>query len=313
MREADKLPEPILTLATEVEQGLYDENVSVGRVADLVGSELAQRVRDTSLRLYRFAADRGLIIADAEFEFGLLSGELVLVGEALTPDSSRSWPAETYWPGGPQPSFDKQHVRDYLIRTGWDKAQPPPELPVEVVQKTTLKCRDALRRLTRRIDRSIVAPRTVEGASMSRIGSRSMLKRELSLLAVFCIAAGAMISSGRFVLPGLAFAKAGPAMILSYAMAGLLVVPSVLSKAELATAMPKAGGHVLLCRTEPWSFARRSHRPLGLAVPLAEGRVRSGGDRRVGNAGVPWVGPRWCQGDHHFRLCALCCRELHQR
>lgn len=154
LRESEKLPVPIFTPATKAEQGLHDENISFDQVVDLIGPERAKRVRDTSLRLYnfaaQFAAERGIIIADTKFEFGLLEGELILIDEALTPDSSRFWPADSYRPGGPQPSFDKQYVRDYLISIGWGKTPPAPELPREVVEKTTQKYREALRRLTQR-------------------------------------------------------------------------------------------------------------------------------------------------------------------
>ena len=150
--ESDQLPEPIFTPSTKAQSG-HDENISFERAAALVGTELAAKVRDTSIALYEFAADyareRGIIIADTKFEFGTLeNGELLLIDEMLTPDSSRFWPAESYQPGGPQASFDKQYVRDYLEAIKWNKEPPAPELPDEVVQKTREKYLEAVKRLT---------------------------------------------------------------------------------------------------------------------------------------------------------------------
>ncbi len=149
--EADRLPEPIFTPSTKAEQGAHDENISFDQAANLVGREMAEKVRDISLRLYSFAADfansRGIIIADTKFEFGLIDGELVLIDELLTPDSSRFWPGDTYRPGESPPSFDKQFVRDYLESIRWDKKPPVPELPEEVVARTAEKYEEALRRL----------------------------------------------------------------------------------------------------------------------------------------------------------------------
>lgn len=150
--EADRLPEPIFTPSTKAEKGAHDENISFNQAANLVGREIAEKVRDISLRLYSFATDfaktRGIIIADTKFEFGLIDDELVLIDEILTPDSSRFWPGDTYRPGESPPSFDKQFVRDYLESIRWDKKPPVPELPEEVVTRTAEKYEEALRRLT---------------------------------------------------------------------------------------------------------------------------------------------------------------------
>jgi phosphoribosylaminoimidazole-succinocarboxamide synthase len=153
LREADKLPEPIFTPATKEEGGKHDENISFERMADLVGAETAADLRDRTLELYRkasaFAAGRGIIIADTKLEWGRLpSGELILIDEVLTPDSSRFWPVDTYRPGTSPLSFDKQFVRDWLESTGWDKKSPPPPLPPDVVEKTAAKYWEALERLT---------------------------------------------------------------------------------------------------------------------------------------------------------------------
>ena len=151
--EADRLPEPIFTPSTKAEAGAHDENISFAMAVDLVGAEIAERVRKISLLLYSFAAgfakERGIIIADTKFEFGLIGEDLVLIDELLTPDSSRFWPADTYRPGASPPSFDKQFVRDYLESIRWDKQPPIPGLPEEVVARTAQKYEDALRRLTR--------------------------------------------------------------------------------------------------------------------------------------------------------------------
>ena len=151
LRESDRLPEPIFTPATKATAG-HDENISFEHAGALVGKELASRVRDLSLEIYRraaaYAEPRGILLADTKFEFGLLHGELMWIDEALTPDSSRFWPASQYEPGGPQPSFDKQYVRDYLERMQWPKVPPGPELPPEVVDATRAKYREAYRILT---------------------------------------------------------------------------------------------------------------------------------------------------------------------
>jgi phosphoribosylaminoimidazole-succinocarboxamide synthase len=153
LRLADRLPEPIFTPSTKAALGSHDENVSFEQIVTLVGREMAEQVRETSLRLYREAADyalaRGIIIADTKFEFGLdEEGRLVLMDEALTPDSSRFWPADQYQPGDNPPSFDKQFVRDYLETLDWDKQPPGPELPPHIVARTVAKYREALERLT---------------------------------------------------------------------------------------------------------------------------------------------------------------------
>jgi phosphoribosylaminoimidazole-succinocarboxamide synthase len=153
LRIADRLPQPIFTPATKAERGHHDENVSFDTIAAVIGAPLAAQVRDTAIALYQFAAahalERGIIIADTKFEFGVDdSGALVLIDEALTPDSSRFWPVDTYAPGSSPPSFDKQFVRDYLETLDWDKTPPAPHLPPEVIAKTSEKYREALRRLT---------------------------------------------------------------------------------------------------------------------------------------------------------------------
>ncbi len=148
LRESDKLPEPLFTPSTKATQG-HDENISFDEVVRQIGAELAESVRSISIELYRrateYAAPRGILLADTKFEFGLLDGELIWIDEALTPDSSRFWPAEGYAPGRPQPSFDKQFVRDYLERIGWNKLPPGPELPADVVRGTREKYREAYR------------------------------------------------------------------------------------------------------------------------------------------------------------------------
>jgi len=148
--ESSRLAEPIFTPATKAETG-HDENISVRRMADLVGSELTKKLEEASLRLYATAAahceERGIILADTKFEFGILDGEIILIDEALTPDSSRFWPADRYAPGGAQPSFDKQYIRDYLDSIGWDHEPPPPPLPTEVIARTTEKYREAYVRI----------------------------------------------------------------------------------------------------------------------------------------------------------------------
>ena len=153
LRESDRLPEAIFTPATKAATG-HDENISFERVASLIGNERARAVRDVSLEIYRraatYAEPRGILLADTKFEFGLLKDELIWIDEALTPDSSRFWPAMQYEPGGPQASFDKQFVRDYLESIHWPKTPPGPELPPEVVAATRGKYREAYRILTGR-------------------------------------------------------------------------------------------------------------------------------------------------------------------
>jgi phosphoribosylaminoimidazole-succinocarboxamide synthase len=150
--EASRLPEPIFTPSTKAEQGAHDENIDFEGAVELLGRDLAERVRDTALELYgvgaAYARERGIIIADTKFEFGLLDGELILIDEALTPDSSRFWPLDGYEEGRSQPSFDKQYVRDYLETLDWDKTAPGPELPPEIAQRTSEKYVEAWRRLT---------------------------------------------------------------------------------------------------------------------------------------------------------------------
>jgi phosphoribosylaminoimidazole-succinocarboxamide synthase len=150
---ADRLPQPLFTPATKAELGAHDENINYDHVVRLIGQGLAEQVRATALALYTFAADyaltRGIIIADTKFEFGVdAAGHLTLIDEALTPDSSRFWPVDTYRPGISPPSFDKQFVRDYLETLTWDKRAPGPQLPSEIVAKTSAKYAEALQRLT---------------------------------------------------------------------------------------------------------------------------------------------------------------------
>jgi phosphoribosylaminoimidazole-succinocarboxamide synthase len=152
LRESERLPEPIFTPATKATEG-HDENISFDHTVELVGGETAEALRELTLRLYReaseYASRRGILIADTKFEFGRATdGRLVWMDEALTPDSSRFWPADSYEPGRSQPSFDKQYVRDWLEASGWDKSPPAPELPSEVVQGTLERYREAYERLT---------------------------------------------------------------------------------------------------------------------------------------------------------------------
>ena len=155
LEESSRLPEPIFTPSTKAVSG-HDENISFAKVVDLVGRETAEQARDLSLAIYRAACEhaetRGIIIADTKFEFGRDHDSLVLADEVLTPDSSRFWPRESYRPGRPQPSLDKQYVRDYLESIGWDKNPPAPPLPDEIVQGTRKRYLDIFRRLT---DRSL--------------------------------------------------------------------------------------------------------------------------------------------------------------
>ena len=153
LRLAEKLPQPLFTPSTKAEMGSHDENIDFARVEQLLGSALAARVRDLTLRLYSEAAEyarsRGIIIADTKFEFGQdAAGQLYLIDEALTPDSSRFWPADQYQIGVSPPSFDKQFLRDYLETLDWNKQAPGPHLPAEIISKTSAKYREALTRLT---------------------------------------------------------------------------------------------------------------------------------------------------------------------
>ncbi|WP_437881533.1 phosphoribosylaminoimidazolesuccinocarboxamide synthase [Pseudomonas sp. LRF_L74] len=154
LKEAAKLPQPIFTPSTKAAVGDHDENISFEQCEAIIGKELAAKVRDTAIALYsaavEYAATRGIIIADTKFEFGLdEDGTLTLMDEALTPDSSRFWPADSYAEGSNPPSFDKQFVRDWLESTGWNKQPPAPAVPADVAQKTADKYREALTRLTR--------------------------------------------------------------------------------------------------------------------------------------------------------------------
>jgi phosphoribosylaminoimidazole-succinocarboxamide synthase len=153
LRQADRLPEPIFTPATKAEAGAHDENVSFAEISKTIGADIANRMRRKALALYAFAAEyaltRGIIIADTKFEFGLDgTGNLILIDEALTPDSSRFWPVESYTPGQSPPSFDKQYVRDYLESIPWEKRAPGPRLPPEIIARTTGNYVSALRKLT---------------------------------------------------------------------------------------------------------------------------------------------------------------------
>jgi phosphoribosylaminoimidazole-succinocarboxamide synthase len=153
LRESDRLPPPIFTPATKAQSG-HDENVSFDTAAAAIGHDAAARLRDLTLAIYRkasdYAATRGIILADTKFEFGMIGNELVLGDEVLTPDSSRFWPRDQYTPGGPQKSYDKQFVRDYLETLTWDKRPPAPPLPQEVIRKTSEKYREAYETLTGR-------------------------------------------------------------------------------------------------------------------------------------------------------------------
>ncbi|MDQ4065444.1 MAG: phosphoribosylaminoimidazolesuccinocarboxamide synthase [Actinomycetota bacterium] len=151
LTESAKLPDPIVTPATKATTG-HDENITESRAAEIAGSEVYETARDYALAVYRRAADtaaeRGVIVADTKFEFGVIGGEVILIDEVCTPDSSRFWPADRYHPGGPQPSFDKQYVRDWLDATGWDHRPPPPDLPEDVVAATRARYIEAYERIT---------------------------------------------------------------------------------------------------------------------------------------------------------------------
>ncbi len=150
LRESDRLPAPIFTPSTKATSG-HDENISFDEVVARVGGERAEELRSVSLEIYRraaaYAEPRGILLADTKFEFGLIGDQLIWIDEALTPDSSRFWPAQGYQPGRSQPSFDKQYVRDYLESIGWNKQPPGPQLPPEVVERTRAKYREAYRLL----------------------------------------------------------------------------------------------------------------------------------------------------------------------
>jgi len=149
--ESSKLDEPIFTPATKAERGLHDENISFEKMEKIVGKELAQRLKTLSVAIYgkarEVAEKKGIIIADTKMEFGVKGGKLILIDELLTPDSSRFWPKDEYQPGGPQKSFDKQFLRDYLLSIRWDKSPPAPQLPEDIVQKTREKYLEAYERL----------------------------------------------------------------------------------------------------------------------------------------------------------------------
>lgn len=151
LKQCDRLPEDLFTPSTKADEG-HDEPITWSQCRALLGDETAIRVRDMSLELYRhgraYAASRGIIIADTKFEFGIHDGEIILIDECMTPDSSRFWPVDQYQPGGNPPSFDKQFVRDWLENCGWDKQPPAPELPPEIIARTAGKYREALIRLT---------------------------------------------------------------------------------------------------------------------------------------------------------------------
>jgi phosphoribosylaminoimidazole-succinocarboxamide synthase len=152
LAQAERLSEPIFTPSTKAPIGEHDQNISFEQAAGILGGDTAVRVRDLSLAIYKFgaeyAAQRGIIIADTKFEFGIVDGEIILIDEVLTPDSSRFWPQDEYRTGTSPPSFDKQYVRDYLSDSGWNKEPPAPELPAAVIERTSAKYRQALQQLT---------------------------------------------------------------------------------------------------------------------------------------------------------------------
>jgi len=152
MRESDKFPSPLFTPSTKADQGEHDENISLERMKDILGHELADRMAVVCVQLYEKAADyaqtKGIIIADTKFELGMADNELILIDEVLTPDSSRFWPLDEYEPGRGQPSFDKQFLRDYLSSLAWDKTPPPPELPQQILEKTRARYEEALKKIT---------------------------------------------------------------------------------------------------------------------------------------------------------------------
>jgi phosphoribosylaminoimidazole-succinocarboxamide synthase len=152
LKESQALPHPIFTPSTKAADGMHDENITFESAVRMLGKETAEKVQQISLQIYKFgrdfAAAKGIIVADTKFEFGLRDGNLILIDEVLTPDSSRFWPADAYHPGGPQKSFDKQFLRDYLIETKWPKKPPPPDLPPDIIEKTREKYLEALERIT---------------------------------------------------------------------------------------------------------------------------------------------------------------------
>ncbi|GAB6176153.1 phosphoribosylaminoimidazolesuccinocarboxamide synthase [Desulfobaculum senezii] len=152
LQESEKLPEPLFTPSTKAELGEHDENITLTQARDLIGADLLDKVQTTSLDIYSrardFAAEKGILIADTKFEFGMVDGHLTLIDEVLTPDSSRFWPMQGYAPGVTQPSFDKQYLRDWLSKQDWDKTPPPPTLTSEVIEKTGAKYAEAYQHLT---------------------------------------------------------------------------------------------------------------------------------------------------------------------
>jgi len=152
LKESEKLPEPIFTPSTKAQDGMHDENIDFESAVKILGKDIAEEVRRISLKLYDFgrnlAAEKGIIVADTKFEFGIVDNRLILIDEVLTPDSSRFWPMDEYRPGGPQKSFDKQFLRDYLLEIQWSKQPPPPKLPADLIKKTREKYIEALKRLT---------------------------------------------------------------------------------------------------------------------------------------------------------------------
>lgn len=156
LEESEKLPEPIFTPSTKEEVGVHDINIDFDETCHRIGRETAEKVRDLSLAIYKkgaeIALEKGIIIADTKFEFGLIDGEITLIDEVLTPDSSRFWPLATYQSGGAQKSFDKQYLRDYLVSIKWDKSPPAPHLPSHVIENTRAKYLEAMRLLTGRTD-----------------------------------------------------------------------------------------------------------------------------------------------------------------
>lgn len=151
MRESDKFPQPLFTPSTKAEQGEHDENISFDQMKEILGPEMAEKMADICVRLYEKAADyarnKGIIIADTKFELGMADGELILIDEVLTPDSSRFWPLDQYEPGRGQPSFDKQFLRDYLSSLDWDKTPPPPPLPADIKERTKARYEEALNKI----------------------------------------------------------------------------------------------------------------------------------------------------------------------
>ena len=152
MKESEGLKNPIFTPSTKAEEGMHDENISFKTTIELLGENLAEKVKDISIKLYeagrKLAYEKGIIVADTKFEFGIKDGRLILIDEILTPDSSRFWPVDQYRPGGPQKSFDKQFLRDYLSEIGWDKRPPAPRLPSEIITMTRKKYMEAYELLT---------------------------------------------------------------------------------------------------------------------------------------------------------------------